>query len=202
LPDYPRINGFPVLKVDGWSGEGHMKKFAIAAAMGLLAVLVTGCNFGTHAAPSSTHTVTVVVTPSSTSAPPAPTQVPTQVPTSAAPPSTGSLSNVTVCIAPVVSCQGELKSQPATILLSGDGSIFVNDLSWTGWGSEGATGHGTLKIDNCEPNCAQGSFKDYAATIVVDGLTPYDSGKQAYDTMNVETPGTPFGSHTYHNLAP
>jgi hypothetical protein len=182
-----------------------MKRFAAAAALCSLAVLVAGCNFhiGSHAAPSSTHTVTVVVTPSSTSAPPAPTQIPT----STAPPSTGSsglgaLSGVTVCIAPVVSCQGELKSEPATILLSGDGSIFVNGLSWTGWGSEGATGHGTLKIDNCEPNCAQGSFKDYEATIVVDDLTPYDSGMQAYDTMNVEASGTPFGSHTYHNLAP
>ena len=174
-----------------------MKKSAIAAAMGVLAVLVTGCNFGSHAAPKSHHTVTVVVTPS-TSAPP----TPTQVPTSAAPPSIGSLSDITVCIAPVVSCQGELKSQPETILLSGDGSVFVNDLAWTGWGSEGATGHGTLKIDNCKPNCAQGSFKDYEATIVVDNLTPYDSGKQAYDTMNVEAPGSPFGSHTYHNLAP
>jgi len=174
-----------------------MKKSAIAAAMGVLAVLVTGCNFGSHAAPKSHHTVTVVVTPS-TSAPP----TPTQVPTSAAPPSIGSLSDITVCIAPVVSCQGELKSQPETILLSGDGSVFVNDLAWTGWGSEGATGHGTLKIDNCKPNCAQGSFKDYEATIVVDNLTPYDSGKQAYDTMNVEAPGTPFGSRTYHNLAP
>jgi hypothetical protein len=176
-----------------------MKRFAAAAALSLLAVLVAGCNFGSHAAPK--HTVTVFVTaPPSTSAPaPAP---PTQVPTSAAPPSIGSLSDITVCIAPVVSCQGELKSQPEMILLSGDGSIFVNDLSWTGWGSEGATGHGTLKIDNCEPNCAQGSFKDYAATIVVDDLTPYGSGKQAYDTMNVEAPGTPFGSHTYHNLAP
>jgi hypothetical protein len=178
-----------------------MKKSAIAAALGLLAVLVTGCNFGSHAAPKSGHTVTVVVTPSSTSAPP------TQAPTSTAPPSTGSpglgaLGDVTVCIAPVVSRQGELKSQPETILLSGDGSIFVNALAWTGWGSEGATGHGTLKIDNCKPNCAQGSFKDYEATIVVDNLTPYDSAKQAYDTMNVEAPGTPFGSHTYHNLAP
>lgn len=171
-----------------------MKKSAIAAAMGLLAVLVTGCNFGSHAAPKSGHTVTVVVTPSS--------GPPTQAPPSSAPPGTGSLSDVTVCIAPVVSCQGELKSQPETILLSGDGSLFVNALAWTGWGSEGATGHGTLKIDNCKPNCAQGGFKDYEATIVVDNLTPYDSGKQAYDTMNVEAPGSPFGSHTYHNLAP
>jgi hypothetical protein len=176
-----------------------MKKMAAAGALGLLAVLVSGCNFDSHAAPSSTHTVTVVVTPSS---PSTPTQVPTQVPTSTAPPSIGSLSDITVCIAPVVTCQGELKSQPETILLSGDGSLFVNDLAWTGWGSEGATGHGTLKIDNCKPNCAQGGFKDYEATIVVDNLTPYDSGKQAYDTMNVEAPGSPFGSHTYHNLAP
>src|SRR5579863_901327 len=106
-----------------------MKKFTAALALGLLAVLVSGCNFGSHAAPSGTHTVTVVVTPSSTSAPP--TQTPTQVPTSAAPPGSGSLSDVTVCIAPVVSCAGELKSQPETILLSGDGSLFVASLSWT-----------------------------------------------------------------------
>ncbi|HET7015849.1 MAG TPA: hypothetical protein VFI65_18150 [Streptosporangiaceae bacterium] len=177
-----------------------MKKMAAAGALSLLAVLVSGCNFGSHAAPSTTHTVTVVVTPSSTTSP-SPTQVPTQVPTSTAPP-ISSLGNITVCIAPVVTCQGELKSQPEMILLSGDGSLFVNDLAWTGWGSEGATGHGTLKIDNCKPNCAQGSFKDYEATIVVDNLTPYGNGKQAYDTMNVEAPGTPFGSHTYHNLAP
>jgi hypothetical protein len=180
-----------------------MKKMAAALALGALAALVSGCNFGSHAAPRSTHTVTVVVTPSSSATPTGvPTQVPTQVPTSTAPPGTGSLSDITVCIAPVVTCQGELKSQPETILLSGDGSLFVNDLSWTGWGSEGATGHGTLKIDNCEPNCAQGGFKDFEATIVVDDLTPYHSGKQAYDTMNVDAPGSRFGSHTYHNLAP
>jgi hypothetical protein len=177
-------------------------RLATPAALGLLAVLVAGCNFhlGSHAAPK--HTVTITVTAPPTTAPTSvPTQVPTQAPTSTAP-STGSLSDVTVCIAPVVSCSGELKSQPETILLSGDGSIFVNDLSWTGWGSAGATGHGTLKIDNCEPNCAQGSFKNYAATIVLNDLTPYDSGKQAYDTMNEQAPGSPFGSHTYHNLAP
>ena len=177
-----------------------MKRFAAAAALGSLAVLVAGCNFhiGSHAAPK--HTVTVIVTAPPTTGPS--TQAPTQVPTSVAPPDTGSLSDVTVCIAPVVSCAGELKSQPETILLSGDGSLFVNDLSWTGWGSAGATGPGTLKIDNCEPNCAQGGFKDYGATIVLDDLTPYDGGKQAYDTMKVEAPGSSFGSRTYHNLAP
>ncbi len=181
-----------------------MKRFAAAATLSLLTVLVAGCNFhlgsSSHAAPK--HTVTITVTAPPTSTPTSvPTQAPTQVPTSTAPP-ISSLGNFTVCIAPVVTCQGELKSQPATILLSGDGSLFVADVAWTGWGSEGATGHGTLKIDNCVPNCAQGGFKDYEATIVVDDLTPYGGGKQAYDTMNVDAPGTPFGSHTYHHLAP
>lgn len=183
-----------------------MKRFAAAAALGLLAISVAGCNFhlGSHATPKHTVTVTITAPPSSApaSGPASPPPTPTQVPTSSAPPTTGSLSDVTVCIAPVVSCSGELKSQPETILLSGDGSLFVNDLSWTGWGSEGATGHGTLKIDNCEPNCAQGGFKDYEATIVLDGLTPYNGGKQAYDTMSVDAPGSSFGSHSYHNLAP
>ena len=103
---------------------------------------------------------------------------------------------------PVVTCQGELKTQPEQIILSGDGTAFVADISWTGWGLAGATGSGTLKLDNCDPNCAQGSLTDYTATIVLSDLTPYGSGKQAYAEMNVDAPGSPFGSREYKHLVP
>ncbi len=95
-----------------------------------------------------------------------------------------------------------MKSQPEKIVLSGDGSAFVTGLSWTGWGQEGATGSGTLKIDNCKPNCAQGGFTSYEATIVLSDLTLYGNDKQAYDNMNVDAPGSPFGSKKYQHLAP
>ncbi|HET9896114.1 MAG TPA: hypothetical protein VFQ44_14395 [Streptosporangiaceae bacterium] len=127
----------------------------------------------------------------------------TQAPTSAAP--SGSpvpLTGVTVCVTPVVTCRGELKTQPEQIILSGDGTAFVTDISWTDWGLDGATGSGTLKLDNCDPNCAQGKLSPYLATIVLSDLTPYGNGEQAYAQMNVDAPGSPFGSREYKNLAP
>jgi hypothetical protein len=107
-----------------------------------------------------------------------------------------------VCINPVVTCQGALKSEPTSIIVTGDGSEFVTNLLWTGWGQPTATGSGTMKIDNCNPNCAQGSFTDYMATVVVSGLTSYGSGKQAYADMTVKAPGSPYGTKSYQHLAP
>lgn len=77
------------------------------------------------------------------------------------------------------------------------------DLQWraTGWGLSGATGSGTLKLDNCDPNCAQGSFTDYQVTVVLSDLTGYGGGA-AYATMMVVAPGSPFGTRTYKHLAP
>jgi len=100
-----------------------------------------------------------------------------------------------------VTCNGELKTEPAQIILSGDGTAFVSGLTWTGWGQEGATGHGTLKLDNCNPNCAQGSLTSYVATIVLSKLTPYTGGA-AYASMLVDAAGSPFGTKSYQHLAP
>ena len=106
-----------------------------------------------------------------------------------------------MCVTPAVTCNGELKSEPSQIIVSGDGSAFITGLTWTGWGQSGATGSGTLKLDNCNPNCAQGSFTDYEATVVLSDLTGYVGGA-AYATMLVDAAGSPFGTRTYKHLAP
>ncbi len=183
---------------------------ALRFAAGVLVLAAAGCSqLSPSSTPASTPTSqgqlgqAAPTSPASSASPSSQAPPVTQAPTST-PPSSASvpLTDFTVCVTPVVTCQGELKTQPAQIILSGDGTAFVTDISWTGWGLPGATGAGTLKLDNCDPNCAQGSLSDYATSIVLSDPTAYGNGKQAYAEMNVDAPGSPFGSREYKNLAP
>ncbi|MCV7226333.1 hypothetical protein [Mycolicibacterium komossense] len=46
--------------------------------------------------------------------------------------------------------------QPGTIMYGCDGTSVMQDMSWTSWGADGATGTGTDNSVECQPNCAQG----------------------------------------------
>jgi hypothetical protein len=167
-----------------------MNKLAALIAAGAI-LGIGGCSAAssTSSAPQSQQTGINSVASSTTAAPPTST------------PSSAAAGDVGVCVTPVVSCKGELKTEPRQIIVSGDGTAFVTGLLWTGWGSNGATGSGTLKLDNCNPDCAQGTLTPYAATVVLSDLTGYVGGA-AYATMEVAAPGSPFGTRTYHHLAP
>jgi hypothetical protein len=176
-----------------------MNSCARLVAAGTLMLVLAGCSQVSSSTP--VKTVTVTVTPSQ-SASVSGGQSPTVAPSTTAAPSTAApASDVGVCITPVVTCHGELKTEPTEVILSGDGTAFVNGLTWTGWGLASATGRGTLKLDNCQPNCAQGSLTSYAATIVVSKLTGYVGGA-AYADMVVDAAGSPFGTRSYKGLAP
>jgi hypothetical protein len=147
--------------------------------------------------PTAPATITITATGSAT-----PSATPVSTPTPSAPAALP-LSDYTVCITPNVSCSAsEMHSEPTQVVLSGDGSTFVGGLTWTGWGSSGATGSGTLKVDNCEPNCAQGKLTPYQATITLSDLTSYSGSKQGYADMTVTAAGSPYGTHSYSNLLP
>ncbi len=106
----------------------------------------------------------------------------------------------TVCMLPVVSCDGEMRTEPATIEVSGDGSGFVAGITWSGWGTGTAQGAGTLNVNNCTPNCAQGKLTGYPATIRLSGLTPYGNGLQAYADMTISAPGDSYNQSYFHLL--
>lgn len=176
-----------------------MNLCAIAGA-GSLMIVLAGCSQAATPGPAATVTVTQSQSPAGQGG--GLSQPPSSVPPSSVPPSSAApAGEVGVCVTPVVTCKGELKSEPSQIILSGDGTAFVTGLLWTGWGSNGASGSGTLKLDNCDPNCAQGSLTGYQATVVLSDLTGYVGGA-AYATMMVAAPGSPFGTRTYHHLAP
>ncbi len=126
-------------------------------------------------------------------------------PGASAPPATSAppaAAGFTVCITPVVTCSGEMRTEPVQIIVSGDGTAFVSGLTWAGWGSATATGTGTLKLDNCNPNCAQGSLTGYPATVTLSDPTAYGSSHQGYAAMSVSAPSSSFGTRTYSGLIP
>ncbi len=82
-----------------------------------------------------------------------------------------------------------MEAHPSQITDSGDGSGYVKDLVWSSWGGLEATATGIEEIDDCNPNCAQGSFAGYAATMTVTGLEPYGTGLEGYSAIVIKAPG-------------
>jgi hypothetical protein len=66
-------------------------------------------------------------------------------------------------------------TRPSAIQFSGDGGDVVTGIQWSDWGSRSATGRGTVGLDNCTPNCAEGATRYVPATIT---LSAPDAGGQ------------------------
>ena len=81
-----------------------------------------------------------------------------------------------------------MEVRPQEIEVSGDGTGAVTNLVWSDWGAPHATATGTIRLNNCEPTCAQGKFTSYPATVTLAGLTPYGTDLEAYSTIVVQSP--------------
>jgi hypothetical protein len=81
-----------------------------------------------------------------------------------------------------------MEVQPKMITDSGDGSGYVKNIVWTGWGSAQAVGTGTQEVNDCNPSCAQGTFTGYPAKLTLAGLRPYGTGLEAYSTIVIQAP--------------
>ena len=136
--------------------------------------------------------------PSSSPSPPGSSSSPPSLPASPAVP----LSDFKVCTFPADTCTGyggssEMKTEPTQITASGDGSAYVKNLTWSGWGSATVTGTGTLELDDCNPSCAQGTFTGYPATVTLSSPVGFGNGEQAYSVMVVSAPSSPFQTRSF-----
>lgn len=75
--------------------------------------------------------------------------------------------------------------QPTTIMYGCDGTSSMQDMTWTSWGADGATGTGTDSSVECKPNCAQG--RRLLNPIIV----------HAWNPLPPKTPGCPAGVDFY-----
>jgi Protein kinase domain len=144
-----------------------------------------------HLAPTGSASTSSAPAPSA----PAPSAAASPSAASQSPPAAVPLSQFQVCTFPADTCNSgnptAMKTEPAQIVTTGDGSGFLKGLTWSGWGTATAQGAGLLEIDNCVPNCAQGTFTGYQATVTLSGLTPYGDGDEAYADMTIIAPGSP-----------
>jgi hypothetical protein len=94
-------------------------------------------------------------------------------------------SRYLVCSDIVGPCQGVTpKHEPSSLLMSGDGSLYAQHITWTGWGTARATGQGTAEVNDCTPYCAAGTYHAYPVTITLTKPEPWHRdmvyGRAAY----------------------
>lgn len=52
-------------------------------------------------------------------------------------------------------------------VLSGDSTVLLYHMTWSAWNSATAVGAGTEKLDDCTPNCAQGTLHPVPVTVTL-----------------------------------
>jgi hypothetical protein len=76
------------------------------------------------------------------------------------------------------------------LVACGDGSISVTSIAWTTWTRTVARGHGTLNMNNCDPDCAEGSWKKTPTAIVLGKPVDTRYGP-LYTTATISALGPP-----------
>ncbi len=68
--------------------------------------------------------------------------------------------------------------EPVSVLLAcADGTWEMEGLSWSWWGSRTAFGTGVVDVNNCEPDCAQGTFIAYPIRVKLSEPVRAESGE-------------------------
>ena len=111
------------------------------------------------------------------------------------------LTDFKVCTSPALTCTGyhgpsAMQTQLTQITVSADGSAYVKNLTWSGWGSATATGTGTLELDDCNPNCAQGTFTGTSPRHAIEPRR-FGNGEQAYSVMVVSAHCSSFQTRSF-----
>lgn len=155
-----------------------------AAALAALTALA-GCHSGPAAASGAAPSASASVTAAQTSAPPSPPVSSSTPPVSSsapaapssatavassAPTAPATAAGVTVYLAEGGSVTGTLLHAPgcaADCVLSGDGTTSLSRMTWPSWNAVEAVGTGTEKLDDCTPNCAQGTLHAVPVRVVL-----------------------------------
>ncbi|RZS86863.1 hypothetical protein EV189_2279 [Motilibacter rhizosphaerae] len=66
-------------------------------------------------------------------------------------------------------CDVKAALRPHTLWLSCDSTWELKGLRWTRWTATGATGTGTESVNDCKPDCADGSWRSYPVRLALSG---------------------------------
>jgi O-Glycosyl hydrolase family 30 len=95
----------------------------------------------------------------------------------------------------MINCQNTAQVEPSQFILTcADAGERLTGMTWSSWGTT-ATGSGTEQVNDCTPDCADGTFHSYPVNVTLSGGAPMppDSNVTAgdyYTTMTISYPGS------------
>jgi hypothetical protein len=72
-------------------------------------------------------------------------------------------------------CEYSEQRPEAITLTCADGGMYVDQIDWSRWSSAGAWGTGVYNVNDCDPNCVEGSFLHIRVKVHLSKLTAYKS---------------------------
>ena len=70
-------------------------------------------------------------------------------------------------------CEYPEQRPKAITLTCADGGMYIDQIDWSRWDASGAWGTGTYYVNECDPNCAEGTFLRANVDIQLMRLTRY-----------------------------
>jgi hypothetical protein len=80
---------------------------------------------------------------------------------------TGSNAHVARATSPpgLTGCSGQHLIRPQAIDFCGDGAFFLRNVRWASWESSWAVAAAVAHQDDCQPDCARGTYHVYAVAV-------------------------------------
>ncbi|WP_020660022.1 hypothetical protein [Amycolatopsis benzoatilytica] len=89
-----------------------------------------------------------------------------------APPVSTPVASSPAAAVPTVNACGKYVVKPSSLILTcADANTVLDDLHWSGWGSATAHATGTLRENDCAPDCADGKVVSVRTEVTVSGLS-------------------------------
>jgi hypothetical protein len=84
----------------------------------------------------------------------------------------------------------QASSRPKSLTLAcGDGNTVLKGLKWSSFGGATAQAKGTLEMNTCEPNCAQGKDVSYPVKLKATSPRTCKNGLRVYNKLMIQFTG-------------
>jgi hypothetical protein len=70
-------------------------------------------------------------------------------------------------------CEYPTQKPEAITFTCADGNMYVDQITWSEWDKDGARGTGTYNVNDCEPDCADGTMLSGPVNITLSNPTEF-----------------------------
>jgi hypothetical protein len=105
----------------------------------------------------------------------------------------------------VIDCMNKPQVWPSSFVLTcADANDALSGLTWTTWTPARATATGTEQVNDCRPNCAEGTFHSYPVQAVLSGAAPvpHHPGERRFTKLTRHYPGARPPHYNGHKWVP